>query len=161
MVRQHILAAELLITDVTREELWLFMHRLDVRFESILSGKFIATLRTRECILASVMEHMRSQLGRLDETFRTKCAFVRSFARVDFHVTIQRLFRGESAVALRMGIGMVTLSMIDSGIDRHSTHTIGQAYGFSPVCDRRCLRSAPFDGNDFSQRSHGNGFSPV
>lgn len=39
--------------------------------------------------------------------------------------------------------------------------TIEHAYGFSPVCDRRCLRSAPFEGNDLSQRSHGNGFSPV
>lgn len=40
-------------------------------------------------------------------------------------------------------------------------HTVLQAYGFSPVCMRRCLRKAPFDGNDLSHKSQGNGFSPV
>lgn len=39
--------------------------------------------------------------------------------------------------------------------------TAWQVYGFSPVWDLRCFRSAPFDGNDLSHKSHENGFSPV
>uniref|UniRef100_A0A8C2WT59 Uncharacterized protein n=1 Tax=Cyclopterus lumpus TaxID=8103 RepID=A0A8C2WT59_CYCLU len=36
-----------------------------------------------------------------------------------------------------------------------------QWYGLSPVCVRRCSRSSPWLAKRFSQKVHGNGFSPV
>lgn len=51
-------------------------------------------------MFASVMEQMRSQLGRLDERFRTVCAFMRTLARMNFNMPIQCLLCRESSVTL-------------------------------------------------------------
>lgn len=79
---------------------------------------------------------------------------------------IQRFFRRETFRALKVNHKILlykwytsTYSML---LYKHCSElTVLHVYGFSPVCDLRCLRSAPFDGNDFSHKSHKNGFSPV
>lgn len=151
---QHVFTREVLVADVAQDRKWVLVHQFDVRHQPILPAELIAALFAFEAVLA-VIEHVRLQLSGLNEALRTQFAFVRPFAGVHFHVPIECLFRREPSVALQNDNRCYRGS---SGEDHDRILTMEHEYGFSPVWERRCFRNAPFDGNDLSHKSHGNGY---
>lgn len=145
--------------------LFLFqMNLLNMTFQSIFSIKFISTMFASEPIFTGVMKHVRSQLSCLNKTLRANFTFIWTFAGVCLIVTIQCFFCRKTFSALQQICNKQQIHYKFQWIAEKLPFiklTIWQVYGFSPVCDLRCLRSAPFDGNDLSHRSHINGFSPV
>lgn len=104
MFLQHSLGTEFILANITRDRPRISVSRFDVRIESILSTKLAVAMGARVRVFTSVMEHMRTQLSRLDETLRAICAFMRSFTCMDFQMPIECLLGGKSPLALSRGI---------------------------------------------------------
>lgn len=101
---------------------------------------------------------MGAQLSGLNETFIAIIACVGTFTGMSFIVAIQ-CFLGRKTLSTLNPIQKI-FGWVDCLLfEIFEWLTVEHEYGFSPVWDRRCLRSAPFDGNDLSHKSHANGWN--
>lgn len=81
------------------EQVYLQMDESDVLRQSRLPVELLATQITHQSILIIVMEHVRSQLCRLNEILPTDMTFVIFSTRVRFDMSIQCLLRSKSIAA--------------------------------------------------------------
>lgn len=95
------LPEERLRTFGTFDRFGTLVDEFDVRRETYATIESAIAMRTRECVLAGMMEYVGTQLYRLYERFAAKLTRVRFLAGVRAKMAIQRLLRGESSLALR------------------------------------------------------------
>lgn len=115
------------------------MHELHVGPEPCLSTEALITEVTRESAATRVMKQVASELRLLQKPFVTVLALIRPAVPVRLHVTIQRLFGGEPALALiarERSISSVGASVFDARAPRCETLLAHIAGEWSLACMR-------------------------
>lgn len=99
MTLQVILARELFVAQLARQLLSILMVELDVRLQPLFSVERLVALVAVELQVAGVMRQMGAQLCSLYKTFVANFTNVWALTCVNFHVPVERLLGGETALA--------------------------------------------------------------